>query len=721
MEIMRMFWACTHITLRNVELPILAEAGFEVLPEEVNVHVVSRADALIYDDPNLEVNQYWRKRTGLPESVVHALTRSRLSERKGLISEDEKAIFNRYIDVIYVPSFLEIAVNVRRWFRGEVIFRYFGSFANLSSLKGMISHFENSDIDDIYCLPIFETLADHGIAEYFSRWSVMHSAVDAKYMPLPWTGVTPNQAAAVVISRAHTGEGLEIVRRLLPLARRIPIMLLGKNRAEHLPPDIREAFIVGGELERDAYFARFSSARFIIYPNASSYHMHYIPLEAIGAGIPLMCRDTIPLIMEYRRARDGEGVVIGGVSSTDAELIAMAEALYNSPESLPAIAQSQRDLLNTFSPELISKEAKKLARRMFYPSSFRALQKKLSHVLYKFKVGSLMALADRSVIAKIPNVNAISSMTNFVECGGEFGILDLHPGFGDISIFRADGESEAIAGAQLTAKKNSLTLMLGTVECGFSSGVAHEIEVQSVVQSDAALFVHAELWISGQIAQIWSGFYPSQKTGTPMKPILRFEADRQTQVLLTLKQLGDDGSILLHQLAHRLLSRNTVRDGWSNEIIATDRSYAINFWNLDCISALEFVDQLGPVRVVSPPQRLPIVGIGLDGSVQHVVKLSEKPRCVDQGMQLELNLFAEGVADLKAVLEYWSDDRIVSRSGHVWSLVDGDNSEIIIPIPSSDKLDVVPILFLEVRPGAQVVLNSLHLQLSSEMESVPAL
>ena len=711
-----MFWACTHVTLRNVELHILAKAGFEVLPEEVNVDVVSRADALAYDNPDLEINKYWRERTGLPNCVIDALRRSRLSERKGIISDDEKQLFNRYIDVIYIPSFLDIAVNVRHWFRGEVIFRYFGSFANLSSIKEMVKKFDRSEINNIYCLPIFETLEDHGVAEYFSRWSVMHSAVDAKYLPPRWTGIKPDQAAAVIMSPAHTGEGLELVRALLPLAKQIPILLLGRNKVEDLPADIREAFQVAGELGRDAYFAKFSSARFIIYPNASSYHMNYIPLEAIGAGIPLICRETIPLIKEYRVSKTSEGAEIGGVSSSHSELMAMAEALYKSPDLLPVIAQSQLDLLNTFSPKLISKEAKKLARRMFYPSSVGSLQDKLSHTLYKFKVGRLIELADRSVIAKIPNVSAISAMTNFVECGGVFGILNLHPSFGDISISRVEGESETRAGAELAGEGSSLTLMLGTVESGFSSGVMHEVEVRAFVQSDAALFVQAEIWIGGEIVQVWSGIHPIQRAGTPISPTLRFVADRKIQVLLTVKQLGAHGSILVYQLAHRTLSAGTVGDGWSDELIVPDRNYAANFWDFERINALKFAEQLGPVRVVYPPERLPVVGVAIDGSVQHVLRLSDKLRCIDQGMQLALNLLAEGKAELRTVLEYWNDDGLVGRSCHDWQLLDGDNCNIVVPIPSSDKLEVVPMLFLEAHASSKMMLIYAHLFSSIETD-----
>lgn len=46
----RILWATTHVTLRLTELPIFIEAGFEVVPEEANLTVLSYLEAQNYDN-----------------------------------------------------------------------------------------------------------------------------------------------------------------------------------------------------------------------------------------------------------------------------------------------------------------------------------------------------------------------------------------------------------------------------------------------------------------------------------------------------------------------------------------------------------------------------------------------------------------------------------------------------------------------------------------------
>lgn len=360
----RMYFACTHVTLRATEVPVWLEAGLEVIPEEVDTAPLNVFEALQYDDPaRHEVLRQCAAASTLPERAYGALRRCRLRQRRGALSAEEQRFFNRHVDIIYVATDLELAVAIKQWFSGEVIFRYFGTFENLRNLAEMVAEHRPEDLAGIVCMPIFDSLYELGIARHFERSVTVHGFVGDAALSPRWLGIREDQPAVVVMNHVLSGTAqARMLGRMENLARRIPIAVLGKNDLDRVPPAIGAAFDFKGILERRAFLEQFAAARMLIHPHAERYHNHYSNLEAVAMGIPVLFRTANPLYLEQpeslRQERPAEWF---GAFETEEALFAAAERFYRDPEPLAALAERQRVLLGPYSRASVMAEIRTAA------------------------------------------------------------------------------------------------------------------------------------------------------------------------------------------------------------------------------------------------------------------------------------------------------------------------------------------------------------------------
>lgn len=709
----RMFWACTHVTLRNVELPILIKAGFEVIPEEANPHVISRLEAASYDDSEHPSNQLWQKRTCLEKTIVTALRRARLSERKGLLDPDEQKLFNQHVDVIYIPTFLETAVNAKSWFKGTVIYRYFGPFSNMESLEEMAVGLDRQIMRDIYCLPIFATLADHDIGNYFDRWSVMHSLTDAQNTPPPWIGVQPNQSAVVVLSSAHMGEQLELARSLLPLARKIPITLMGKNTLELMPADILDSFEVSGLLERQEHFSRFSKARFVIYPNSSSHHMHYVPLEAIGAGIPLLCRDSIPLVKEYQTLSEQKVHQIGGIADSHSSLLAMATELYHRPAALPAIAEVQKCLPIAFSPENIEQEARRLLEAMGWRAGAKKSFQKIALAGWRAWPRNTTKFAKQSPLAALPTTRFLEVIERFALSEGIYPISDITPFSSNASMIKSGQKPPFDVALKLTNQKHCWRVMLGTSSSKFLPHITHRLTLRGTTELPAAVSVHAEIWIDDEIQKVWTAISVGQPDGSPFSASLSFSCAAPAQLLLVVELFGSVGALTLNTIEHAISSPETPHLGWSGDVIMSDENYPSELSKPEGIIALRAANFLGSSSIIHRELEAPVVGIKIDGKGMHALRLAETAEPMNgEAPTCLLDLYATEPSIIQAAVECWAGNKLVATCRHELHLVTGANPKTAIALPDCEGQAVVPIIFLELITGEAPLVT--HLAMSSQ-------
>lgn len=360
----RMYFACTHVTLRATEVPVWLDMGMEVIPEEVDTGTLNVFEALQYDDPDRHpILRQCTAASTLPAHSYHAVRRCRLRQRQGQLSTEEQQFFNSQIDVIYIPTDLALAVAIKRWFAGEVIFRYFGTFENLRNLRDMVAEHEPEALADIVCLPIFNSLYELGIHQAFSRSATVHGFIGKANLPTRWQGIRTRQSAVVVMNHVVPGTAqAEMLRRMLPLAAQIPISVLGKNLLDQLPTDIAANLNVRGFLDRAEFLNEFAGCRMLIHPHAERHHNHYSNLEAVAMGIPVLFRTDNPLYLEQpEKLRLKKPAEWFGAFASEAELFSAAARLFDNPQSLCRLAKRQRRLLDPYSRRAVVLEAKQAA------------------------------------------------------------------------------------------------------------------------------------------------------------------------------------------------------------------------------------------------------------------------------------------------------------------------------------------------------------------------
>lgn len=357
----RLFFGCTHVTLRATEVPIWIAAGLEVVPEEVDTGVLNRLEAEHYDDPHRHpVVAQCQESSTLEAEVRNTVRRARLRQRRGKLSPGEVELFNACFDIVYVATDLETAVNVKRWFQGEVIYRYFGHYDNLLLIRDMAQSFDREALRDIVCLPILSTLEELGLRELFERVATMHGYVRQEETSPRWAGYRENQPAVVVQSAVREGAPqTSTLRRMAPLATRVPLVLLGKNDLTQVPADIAAAFAVPGTLARQEYLARFFDGRLLIHPFANRYHNQYTNVEAVTAGMPVLFLADNPLYLEQTSPElNAHPPEWFGAFSSETELFQAAEDYFDRPQQLAELAARQQRLLEPYCWDNVLAEAK---------------------------------------------------------------------------------------------------------------------------------------------------------------------------------------------------------------------------------------------------------------------------------------------------------------------------------------------------------------------------
>jgi hypothetical protein len=412
----RMFFGCTHVTLRASEVPVWLDVGMEVVPEEVDTCVMNRMEALTYDDHERhEVLQRCRHNCTLPQQEYDAARRVRLRQRKGLLSQKEQDFFNARFDVIYVATDLETAVNVKSWFSGDVVYRYFGKFDYLMDIRDLAKSYSREQLRNIICLPIFDSLYELDLLSFFDRCATVHGYVPEEKAAKSWQGIRTGQSAVVVMNNVREGNlQCEMLRRMFNLARDAPITVLGKNPHERVPMDVMANINVTGMLERSDFWERMSGSRMLIHPFAERHHNHYTNLEAIAAGIPVLFRSDNPLFIEQpAELRAEHSATWYGAYASEAELFSAVTILFDQPEQLTTLAQRQRVLLDVFSQTNVEREAR--AASTLFPNRFR----KAIHLRKSW----LSHHSNAVLHAKIPCIEAFTDQARFYNCDQ---IIPLH-------------------------------------------------------------------------------------------------------------------------------------------------------------------------------------------------------------------------------------------------------------------------------------------------------
>lgn len=276
----RVLWLLNHETLSKFELPLLVELGFEVFtPKTVDSSVIEWSGSITYD---------YDKTLSLEQEVIDRL--NTINFYKDGIDKETINLINEHFDIALCMFNIEVIKFLAKDFEGKIFIRAFGldkDRAYYSTLeeflpKGMLNRI-NQIKDRVWFSQCYENLSD------IEKGLFKDNAV---YMPLG----LPEEFYRI----ADTWKGTK--NKILFFCSRIGVSPYYKNVYEEFKRDFKgfDYSIAGnqpieindpnvlGFLKREEVDDLFKEYKVMFYHSQEPRHLHYHPLEAMIAGMPVI-------------------------------------------------------------------------------------------------------------------------------------------------------------------------------------------------------------------------------------------------------------------------------------------------------------------------------------------------------------------------------------------------------------------------------------------------
>jgi len=343
----RLLWLCTHRTQWREELPLLLEAGFEVVPGQWG----HRERATHENPADPYFLQTWRQHCTLPTQILERLRSVNWFHEA---PPDVIPLACEVFDGVMVESFVDSLVLIARWFPKPIFFRVFGHAGetSYSSIAGpgvlhelrQTACYQNGHYH--WC-PILPTLSFVEEEILGAGEVVLEPCVSLQRLPFRWQEEAAEPYVAVVLSRlVEVSYYQSLYRRMVSAFRRpegaVPLRVLGQNPRGGDALDDSE--IVGG-LDDPQYFEIMARATAFFYQGDSIGHLHWCALEALAMGVPVVMMETGFLAWALRRSAGPEarGEDYGIVQGLDHTYHLLTRCLQD-PRVAAAIALRQRPL-----------------------------------------------------------------------------------------------------------------------------------------------------------------------------------------------------------------------------------------------------------------------------------------------------------------------------------------------------------------------------------------
>ncbi|WP_213656150.1 glycosyltransferase [Paenibacillus vini] len=284
----RLLWVCSHLVLRYEEIPLLIEAGAEVIPslgkERYHIEFDSQ-----YDNETDGMYPDWRSHCSLPANIVDKIRTIDLEHP----TPEEADFMNSWIDAIYIASFPRLAEGVLQWFQGVVIYRVFGdteTYTNISITNGVdLNTF--GDADNYVWSPILKCLNEHEDDRIAKRTFYLPAFVSKSRLPFEWAGEGSERTISTQISYIHKSpfyeEKYEIFKKAF---HHLDYIVLGRN--DKKSPLCHDNKILGN-VDFTTLMQTLCNTRIFCYGGALiPTHLHFTPIEALAVNVPVLFAET---------------------------------------------------------------------------------------------------------------------------------------------------------------------------------------------------------------------------------------------------------------------------------------------------------------------------------------------------------------------------------------------------------------------------------------------
>jgi hypothetical protein len=284
----RLLWAYDHPAARYQETNLYLDAGFEV--------VVSLGDpnTLRYDTTYHNETHYlypdWRSSCTLPQYVVERLRRISLTNRVGLVSDEEARLINETIDVMIIPADPPVIQNIMTWFKGFLLYRVNGAvnrpllFENLKKIDAVAR--QPHCRDRFYLAPGMKNLIPTDVEVLNKNVCFINVWVSPERLFHRWAGRESLTEITTGISyidfhNFFYGQYLNFQKHITA----VPYTVLGKN--DKKSARCASASIMGA-VDADVLYGRIAKSRLFADAVNVPEHLIFPPLEAMQMDVPVI-------------------------------------------------------------------------------------------------------------------------------------------------------------------------------------------------------------------------------------------------------------------------------------------------------------------------------------------------------------------------------------------------------------------------------------------------
>lgn len=358
-----LLWLSAHDTLRYEEVPLLIEAGAQVIPAMGDDNILPFDTH--YDDESRPNYPLWRKHCVLPTNIVERIRRIRFWDNRCALEKEDADFINEHVDAIMVASFPDMLTNLLPWFKGLIIYRAFGLGAGGSYSAWMekcgVSTSVLARADNVIWAPALTSLTEIEDADLVKNTVVFPCSVSSERMGAQWNPSEADSFCTTVFSYADSNPVYRLrSEKFIKAFSAINVRILGKNKFSD-KDEFSKKFT--GFLSDQEFFSTISRSRLFIYAGGGErHHLHYTPVEAIAMGVPLLFDASSGLQAEasLNGITDDDLRACGMCDGID-ELAMQAQELLENLEAAQALSRRQREkLLPLFSKERALASVQKL-------------------------------------------------------------------------------------------------------------------------------------------------------------------------------------------------------------------------------------------------------------------------------------------------------------------------------------------------------------------------
>ncbi len=334
----RVAWLISHTTLRDAEIPLLRQLGYEVYTNKV---LPTGED---YRSGSADFS--WDDDSTLPTDVLQAMNACNFYQSE--LSHEMTCILEAYFGTVISAAYGLLLRQLVKTYRGRILIRafgleaprtygeYFGHFAEDWMWKRLwqISH-------RFWIAACYEQIPPHEPALLNHNSVILPVALPARTLRMSKQWVGSDRRVFFVCPSIHSAAEYYgvIYERFRELYGDLPYLVGG---AQSVPVDDPN---VTGFLTEEQFHHILADLRVMYYHSREPRHIHYHPLEAIAVGMPVV----------YMRGGLMEHFDTGsqaGACETDSEAHEKLRRILDGDTALiAAIQKSQKSILGVFLPD----------------------------------------------------------------------------------------------------------------------------------------------------------------------------------------------------------------------------------------------------------------------------------------------------------------------------------------------------------------------------------